>query len=136
LPLFVAGYAANFIPSFFSHFYANRLKDDQFKSSFQVVLRLVLYIVYYILVITALSIIFKSLLIVVCATAASILLSRFVLFYRLWFRDISHKIRFFFKKIKHLKEIKALKQQREEIVTEVRKMVLSDFDDEHDLPVI
>jgi hypothetical protein len=124
LPLFAVGYVANFIPSFFPRLIVNRLKNDHFKSSFRVVLQLILYMVYYILVITALSIIFKSLLFVAIACTASLLLSRFVFFYRLWFREISHRIRFFFIKTKHSKEVNVLKQQRKDIVDEVIRMVV------------
>jgi hypothetical protein len=123
LPLFVAGWAANFIPSFFPRRMANRLKSDHFKSSFHLVLRLILYLVYYILAITVLSIVFKSFSIVTLSCAAALLLSRFVFFYRLWFNDIFYRIRLFLKKIKYPKEINALKQQRKDIVDEVVRMV-------------
>lgn len=123
LPLFVVGYAANFIPSFFPRLLVKRLKDDHFKSSFHVTLRLILYIVYYILAIITLSIIFKSWLFVVLPCTAALLLSRFGLYYRLWFSDIFHRIRFFLKKIKHFNEINALKKQRKDIVNEVVRMI-------------
>ena len=127
LPLFIAGWVANFIPSFFPRRIVKKLKSDQFRSSFHVVLRLISYPVYYLLVITALSIIFKSLLIVVVACVSSLLLSRFVLYYRLGFRDISHRIRTFLKKMKNPQEISSLRQQRKDIVDEVVRMVEERF---------
>jgi len=119
LPLFLVGRTANFIPSFIPNFIAGRLKSDHFKSSFNVVLRLILYILYYLLAIIVLSIVFKSFLIVVLSCAASLILSRFCFFYRLWCVDFFHRIRFFIKKIKNPKEITLLEQQRRDIINEV-----------------
>ena len=126
LPLFVAGWTANFIPSFFPRLLANRkIKNNHFKSSFHVVLRLIIYPLYYILVITALGIIFKPFWVVALSCAAALLLSRFVLYYRLGFNDIYYRIRLFLKKMKYPKEIISLKQQRTAIVDGVVKMVNS-----------
>ena len=119
LPFFIAGWVANFIPSFVPRKIVSRLKSDQFRSSFHIVLRLISYPVYYILVITALSIIFKDFLIVAIASVASLLLSRFVLYYRIWFCDISQRIRAWMKKVKNPQEMASLKQQRKDIVAEV-----------------
>jgi hypothetical protein len=125
LPFFIAGWTANFIPSFIPLLIAQRkIKRDHFKSSFNYVLRFVLYPAYYILIIIALSIIFKSFLIVVIACMASLLLSRFVLFYRLWFKDVFHRIRFALKKMTNSKAIALLKQQRVAIVEEVINLQL------------
>ena len=123
LPFFIAGWAANFIPSFFPSLIANRVAHDHFKSSFNIVLRIAMYLVYYILIIIALSIIFKSLLIVVLACAASLLLSRFVFFYRLWVKDALGRIRFLWRRMRNGKEMDWLVQQRKEIVAEVVGMI-------------
>ncbi|MCL2510954.1 MAG: 1-acyl-sn-glycerol-3-phosphate acyltransferase [Bacteroidales bacterium] len=124
LPLFVAGWVANFIPSFFPRLIVNKkLKSDQFRSSFHLVLRLIMYSVYYLLAITVLSVIFKSALIVAIACVSSLLLSRFVLYYRLGVRDIFQRIRAFLKKMKNPQAIASLKQQRKDIVDEVVRMV-------------
>ena len=119
LPIFVAGWSANFIPSFFSRLIANRLKNDHFKSSFHFVLLLVLYPAYYMLVITVLWIVFKSFLMVATVCMAALLLSRFVLFYCLWLRDIFYRIQFFFTKIIRFKKITLLEQLRKDIIAEV-----------------
>jgi 1-acyl-sn-glycerol-3-phosphate acyltransferase len=122
LPFFVAGWAANFIPSFFSGLIANGIKNDHFKSSFNLVLRIILYSLYYILVIAVLSVVFKSILIVALSTVTSLILSRFVFFYRIWCKDVCSRIRLLMKKMSNAKEISLLCQQRQEIVEEVVKM--------------
>jgi 1-acyl-sn-glycerol-3-phosphate acyltransferase len=126
LPLFIAGQVVNFIPSFFPDLIANRLKNDHFKSSFNLVLRIIMYSVYYILAITVLSIVFKSFLIVAIACITSLLLSRFVFFYRSWYRDIFYRIRFLLKKINYSKEMASLGRLRKEIVEEVMGMIKCD----------
>jgi len=122
-PLFVAGWVANFIPSFFPSLIANRLINDHFKSSFNIVLRVIMYSLYYILAITALSIIFKSFLIVILSCLTSLLLSRFVFYYRLGVKDVFYRIRLLLKKITKSKEVFALLQQRKEIVDVVIGMI-------------
>jgi len=122
-PFFAAGWVANFIPSFFPSLIANGLKNDHFKSSFNVVLRVIMYSLYYILAITVLSIVFKSFLIVSLSCLASLLLSRFVFYYRLWVKDVFYRIRLLMKKIKNRKKILALNQQRKEIVDFVVGMI-------------
>ena len=124
LPLLVAGWVANFIPSFFPRLFASKkIKNNHFKSSVHVVLRLVLYLLYYILAIIVLGIIFKPFWVVALSWAAALLLSRFVLYYRLGCNDIFCRIRLFLKKMKYPKEIISLKQQRKAIVDEVVRMV-------------
>ncbi|MCL2040600.1 MAG: 1-acyl-sn-glycerol-3-phosphate acyltransferase [Bacteroidales bacterium] len=123
LPFFVAGWAANFIPSFFSNLMAKRFKNDFYKSTVNIVMRIALYPIYYLLIIIALSFIFKSVLIVVIACVASLLLSRFVFFYRLWVKDAWGRIRFLWRRMRNGKEMARLAQLRKGIVTEVVGMV-------------
>ena len=78
-----------------------------------------MYLLYYILVIIALIVIFKSLLIVVLVCTASLLLSRFIFFYRLWVRDAVSRMRFLLRKIRNPRGVDFLEQQRKGIVGKV-----------------
>ncbi|MDR0363562.1 MAG: 1-acyl-sn-glycerol-3-phosphate acyltransferase [Bacteroidales bacterium] len=126
-PLFLAGRVANFIPSFISVKVAQNLKEDDFRSSFHLVLWLLLYLIYYSIVIVVLSFVFHSFLIALGIALSAMFLGRMSLFYQVATNNILNVWRLRFIQKKNSADFNEMKKQREYIINTVLFMVKKYF---------
>lgn len=123
LPFYLAGVVGNLIPSLIADTIVGRLKGDGFKSSFKIVLWLLLFPIYYIILLVILSLVFRSFLIGLGIIAALIALGRFAVFYKRWAQDNLGMLRFLIRKKRYPEAMQKIANQRAEIISIIRKML-------------
>ena len=116
LPLFAYGWIGNVIPAYSPQLIVNKLKTDDFKSSFSYVLWLVLYPVYYLLIFIILWIVFQSALASFSIVSGFMLLGKFAFVYRKYFLGFYNQFCLLKAKFLRKQDVEELIRTRKEIV--------------------